>query len=207
MEEERPSEMADSSEETQSNRPSGMLIAGIGVVALLIIAGLVMLGQQFGLGGGDATTADSSPTSAPTETETIAVSNPSIPGEVDVTVNDADATIMVSSLSEADAAADIGAFPANATVRGSVFKIESDVSAPRGKIAINVPSGTAVEMVDLYGWNGSSWQFVPSQIDVETRQIVSAEHNLYEAFALAEPGDAETVAVAAELLMLQALSE
>jgi hypothetical protein len=207
MEEERPSDMADSSEETQSNRPSGMLIAGIVVVALLIIAGLVMLGQQFGLGGGDTTTADSSPTSAPTETETVAVSNPSIPGEVDVTVNDANAVIMVSSLSEADAAANIGAFPANTTVRGNVFKVESNASAPQGRVAINVPSGTAVEMVDLYGWDGNSWRFIPSQIDVETRQIVSSEHNLYEAFALVEPGDAETVAVAAELLPLQALSD
>ena len=32
---------------------------------------------------------------------------------------------------------------------------------------------------DLYGWDGTSWRFVPSQIDVETRQIVSPEHDLY----------------------------
>lgn len=210
MEEERPSEEANSEIEEQSstgNRPSGLLIAGIVVVALLIIAGLVMLGQQLGLGSGNETVADNTPTSAPAETETAVVSSPSIPGEVDVIVNDANAVISVISLSEADAASDIGEFPASATVRGNVFKVDKNNADLQGKVAVNVPSGTAVEMVDLYGWDGSRWQFIPSQIDVETRQIVSSEHNLYDAFALIEPGEPEAMAVAAELLPLQTLSE
>jgi Bacterial SH3 domain len=213
MEEEQPSVETPSEIEEQSptgSRPSGMLIAGIVVVALLIIAGLflppISLGQRLGLGGDDATTTETSPTAAPTETETAVASNPSIPGVVDVIVNDS-GVVNVTSLSEAEAAADIGAFPANAIVRGSVFKVENDGSALQGKIAINVPSGTAVEMVDLYGWDGSNWQFVPSQIDVETRQIVSLEQDLYDAFTLIEPGAPETVAVAAELLPLQTLAE
>lgn len=220
MEEERPSvdttsEIEEQEMEEQTvtgNRPSGMLIGGIVVVVLLIIAGLflppISLGERLGLGGGaEETTTESSPTASPTEAETVVASNPSIPGEVDVIVSDTSAAVNVTSLSSADAASSIGAFPANATVRGNVFKVEHDATALSGKVAINVPAATAVEMVDLYGWDGSSWRFIPSHIDVETRQIVSPEHNLYQAFTLIEPGAAETMAVGAELLPQQALPE
>lgn len=220
MEEERPSTDTTSEIEEQefeeqtptSSGPSGMLIGGVVVVVLLIIAGLflppISLGQRLGLGGSDdETTTESSPTASPTEAETVVASNPSIPGEVDVIVSDTSAVVNVTSFSEAEAASSIGAFPAMATVRGNVFKVEHDATVLSGKVAINVPAGTAVEMVDLYGWDGANWHFIPSQIDVETRQIVSPEHNLYQAFALVEPGAAETVAVGAELLPLQALPD
>lgn len=214
MEEERPSEESTSEIEEQTptgNRPSGLLIAGVVVVALLIIAGLflppISLGERLGLGGNEDTATDSSPTASPTEAETVVASNPTIPGEVDVIVNDTSAVVNVSSLSEADTVASIGAFPANTTVRGNVFKVDHDATALQGKVAINVPAGTAVEMADLYGWDGASWRFIPSQIDVETRQIVSPDHNLYQAFALVEPGPPEMVAVGAELLPLQTLPE
>ncbi|MCA9942144.1 MAG: SH3 domain-containing protein [Anaerolineales bacterium] len=216
MEEERPSEDTTSEIEEQTSaetRPSGMLIAGIVVVVLLIIAGLflppISLGERLGLGGGEDTaeTSSDSPTASPTEVETAVASNPSIPGEVDVIVSDTSAVVSVTSLSAAEAASSIGAFPANATVRGNVFKVEHDATALSGKVAINVPAGTAVEMADLYGWDGSSWRFISSQIDVETRQIVSPEHNLYQAFALVEPGEAEILTVGAELLPLQELPD
>lgn len=210
MEEERPSEDTTSAREGQSTRPSGLLIGGVVVVVLLIIAALflppISLGQR--LSGGDSdTTAENTPTASPTETETTVASNPSIPGEVDVLVSDSSAVLNVTSLSEADAASSLGAFPANATVRGNVYKVDHDSAALQGKVAINVPSGTIIEMTDLYGWDGSRWHFIPSQIDVETRQIVSPEHDLYQAFALLEPGEPETVAVAADLLPEQSLPE
>ncbi len=210
MEEERPSQDTTSESEAQTSRPSGMLIAGIVVVVLLIIAGLflppISLGQRLA-GGGEATSPANTPTASPTETETAVASNPSIPGEVDVIVSDSSAVVNVSSFTPDEAATSIGSFPANAIVRGNVFKVEHDASALQGKVAINVPAGTAVEMTDLYGWNGTLWRFIPSQIDVETRQIVSPEHNLHQAFALVESGAAETVAVAAELLPQEALPE
>jgi hypothetical protein len=210
MEEERPSQDTPSESEAPTTRPSGMLIAGIVVVVLLIIAGLflppISLGQRLA-GGDEATSAANTPTASPAETETTIASTPSIPGEVDVIVSDSSAVVNVSSLTSDEAATNIGQFPANATVRGNVFKVEHDASALQGKVAINVPAGTAVEMTDLYGWDGTAWRFIPSQIDVETRQIVSPEHNLYQAFALVEPGAVETVAVAAELLPQEDLPE
>lgn len=210
MEEERPSEDT-TSETEQQNKRSGLLVGGVVLVVILVIAALFLppfsLGERLGLGGGEATTTESDPTAAPTEAETVVASNPSIAGEVDVIVSDTSAVVNVSSLSEGEAVAALGAFPANSTVRGNVYKVDYDANALSGRVAINVPAGTAVEMVDLYGWNGSSWGFIPSQIDVETRQIVSPEHNLYQAFALVEPGAPETVAVSAELLPTQALPE
>lgn len=202
MEEERPSEDTTSEVEGTNKRATGLIIAGIVVVVLLIAAGLYLLSR-----GNSDNTADTSPTAAPTETETVAASNPSIPGQVDVIVSDTSAVLNVSSLSEAEAVGSLGAFPASATVRGNVFKVEHNASALQGKVAINVPAGTAVEMVDLYGWDGGSWRFIPSQIDVETRQIVSPEHNLYQAFALLEPGAPASLAIGAELLPLQTLPE
>ena len=212
MEEERPSEDTTSEIEEQTpagNRPSGLLIAGVVVVVILIIAGLslppISLWERIGLGSNEETAADTSPTASPTEAETVVASNPSIPGEVDVIVSDTSAVVNVQSLSDANAAAEIGTFPTNSEVRGNVFKVDHDASVLQGKVAINVPAGTAVEMVDLYGWDGTNWRFIPSQIDVETRQIVSPDHNLYQAFALVEPGEPETLAVGAELLSQQTL--
>ncbi|WP_420628897.1 SH3 domain-containing protein [Candidatus Leptofilum sp.] len=209
MEEERPSE--DTPSEMEQPARSGLLIGGIVLVVILIIAGLflppISLGERLGFGGDEEATAESSPTASPTEAETAVASNPSIAGEVDVIVSDTTAVVNVSSLSASDAATELGAFPANSTVRGSVYKVEHDANTLSGKVAINVPAGTAVEMVDLYGWDGESWRFVPSQIDLETRQIVSPDHNLYQAFTLVESGEAETVAVGAELLPLQTLSD
>ncbi len=216
MEEERPSADTTSEIEEQElegqqqtgSRPVGFVIGGVAVIVLLVIAALFLppfsLGERLG-GGNEETAAENSPTASPTEAETVVASNPSIPGEVDVIVSDTSAVVNVTSLSEADAASTVGAFPANATVRGNIFKVEHDGPTLSGKVAINVPAGTAVEMVDLYGWDGSSWRFIPSQIDVETRQIVSPEHNLYQAFALVEPGTAEVLAVGAELLPQQTL--
>ncbi|MCA9898785.1 MAG: SH3 domain-containing protein [Ardenticatenaceae bacterium] len=210
MEEERPSEDSTSETEQQSSR-QGLLVGGVLLVVLLVIAAMFLppfsLGERLGLGGGDETATQESPTAAPTEAETAVASNPSILGEVDVIVSDTSAVVNVSSLNESEAAAAFGTFPANSTVRGNVYKVEHNATTLSGKVAINVPAGTAVEMVDLYGWNGGSWAFIPSQIDVETRQIVSPEHNLYQAFALIEPGEPETVAVGAELLPLQVLAD
>ncbi|GJM40851.1 MAG: hypothetical protein DHS20C20_11330 [Ardenticatenaceae bacterium] len=209
MEEERPSE--DTTSENKQPARSGLLIGGIALVVILIIAGLflppISLGERLGFGGEEDATAESSPTTAPTEAETVAASNPSIAGEVDVLVNDTTAVVNVSSLNESDAAAELGAFPASSAVRGNVYKVDTDTADLSGKVAINVPAGTAVEMVDLYGSDGSSWTFIPSQLDLETRQIVSPEHTLFQGFALLEPAAPEMVAVGAELLPLQSLSE
>lgn len=208
MEEERPSEDTPSEMEEQTKRASGLLIGGVALVVLLIIAALflppISLAERLS-GGNDNTTAANTPTASPTETETTVASNPSIPGEVDVLVSDSSAVVSVTSLSEADAASSLGALPANATLRGNIYKVDHDGTALQGKVAINVPAGTAVEMADLYGSDGTTWHFIPSQIDVETRQIVSPEHNLYQAFALLEPGSPDSVAVAAELLPSETL--
>ncbi|MCB8948499.1 MAG: SH3 domain-containing protein [Ardenticatenaceae bacterium] len=210
MEEERPSEDTTSEEMEQPVR-SGLLIGGIALIVILVIAALFLppfsLGERLRSGGEEDVAAADSPTASPTETETVVASNPSIAGEVDVIASDTSAAVNVSSLSEGEAAAELGAFPANSTVRGNVYKVEHATTPLMGKVAINVPAGTAVEMVDLYGWDGGSWRFIPSQIDVETRQIVSPEHDLYQAFALIEPGNPDTVAVGADLLPLQALPD
>ena len=128
-------------------------------MVLLIIAGLflppISLGERLSGGSGDNTAANT-PTASPTETETTVASNPSIPGEIDVLVSDSSAVVNVTSLGEADAASSLGVLPANATVRGSVYKVEHDGAALQGKVAINVPAGTIVEMTDLYGWDGTS---------------------------------------------------
>lgn len=209
MEEERPSEDTTSEMEEQPKRASGFLIGGVVVVVLLIIAALflppISLGERLS-GGNSDTTAANTPAASPTETETMVASNPSIPGEVDVLVSDSSAVVNVTSLGEAEAAS-LGALPANATLRGNIYKVEHDGAALQGKVAINVPAGTAVEMADLYGSDGTAWHFIPSQIDVETRQIVSPEHDLYQAFALLEPGSPDSVAVAAELLPTETLPE
>ena len=79
----------------------------------------------------------------------------------------------------ADDAAALAAIPANGEPQGSLYAIEYEGSAPVGSAALAIPADAGnLETLDLYGWDGSAWRFIPSQIDTATQQIISqAGHN------------------------------
>ncbi len=202
MDDERSSNQEDKTE-AGGGRPSGLLIGGFFLVVALIIAGLflppISLGKRLGFGGEDEVeTAVSTPTESPAEAQT------DIPGEFALSTTDQNAS--VERIAAADlAAAGIDPLPGTSALQGNVYTIAAD-STLNGQVAVNVPTGTDANMLDLYGWDGSQWQFVASHIDTASQQIVSGEHDLYDAFALGQPNSSTAMSVATDLLPEQNLA-
>ena len=218
MDEERPSSDADTmvtppqdeattDENGGAKRPSGLLIGGFVIVLALVIAGLflppISLGQRLGLGGGDeGETAVDSPTETPELGQT------EIPGEISLSVADQAANVGVSSVAMADiASANVGTLPANVNWQENVYTVAHDQTALGGQVALSARGGVSAKQLDLYGWNGGEWQFVPSLVDSANQQVVSYEHNLYSAYALGQRNSSAPMSVGAELLPAQALPE
>jgi hypothetical protein len=85
--------------------------------------------------------------------------------------------------------------PANISLVGDVHVVETEESAVIPQIAIDIPADTDATLLDLYGWDGTAWVFVPSEYDPTTQQRHAANHSLFQAVALgqAEPPDSMTV--------------
>jgi hypothetical protein len=81
------------------------------------------------------------------------------------------------------------------SLASDVYAIDAGDTAVTGQIAINTPANADVALLDLYGWDGTSWVFVPSEYDPTTQQRRSANHALFQAVALgqADPPDNMTV--------------
>lgn len=183
-------------EDTNTGRnSSALIIVGALVVVGLIITGLflppISLGQRLGLGAnGD------------NEAVETAVSNQStIPGAISLSTDSAS----VSALDSVTGAAALAALPANGAVQGDVYTINYEGDAPNGTAALDVPADAgSLQTLDLYGWDGAAWRFIPSQIDSAAQQIVANEGPLPQAIAMIQTG-AGTPFIGAELLPTQAL--
>jgi hypothetical protein len=171
-------------EGSSPKKPSGLLIGGGILVALLIIAGLflppISLGER--LGGGQAETAVT-PTTEPATADT---GNLSIPGEITLILSQGAANVSVSgvSLDEFLQAQANAAMPDYASVQGNIYTVSYEGEAPEGQANLGIPAGAPAESMDLYGWDGSQWRFIPSQVDNGNRQIVSDSGRLPQAYAL-----------------------
>jgi spore germination protein YaaH len=133
-------------------------------------------------------------TAVPTAAATIEVKSfPEIEGKIAITSPD---PVNVTMIAAADlAAANIEPLPASVSLASDVYAIDAGDTAVTGHIAINTPANADVTLLDLYGWNGTSWTFIPSEYDPATQQRHTAGHILFQAVALgqAEPPNQMTV--------------
>lgn len=223
MEEERPSEKAytpitppedeptateaeivkQPAESESSRNLTGMIAVGFLIVIALIIVGLflppISLGERLGLTGGDETaaeTVDEGPMSSEgggSTTATVAEDGPS---------NLSFAQFSDSS-EWSDAAA---AIPADWTTMSDVYFNRSAQGASGAQIAVALSADSAAaETLDLYGWNGEAWQFVPSLVDASGRALVTRETTAAQALVAMQVGDHADPLVGAELLPTQSL--
>jgi hypothetical protein len=156
------------------------------VVILLFMAGC----QEKQLNDEIVVTETAVPTAA-TTLETNAI--PEIEDKIVVTSPD---PVQVTAIAAADlAAANIEPLPANVSLASDVYAVDSGGTAVTGQIAINTPANADVTLLDLYGWDGTSWVFIPSEYDPTTQQRHSANQTLFQAVALgqADPPDNMTV--------------
>lgn len=193
-------------------RPSNFIVAGFVVGFVLFIVGLflppVSLGQRLGLGSsGEQAISTAQPTSE---------NNLSIAGKIALSVSDTEtAGVSVSSVirsdflnSDADEewAQAAAAVSSNRTLESDVYLINYEDPAPVGQAALalsSAPDGT--QTLDLMGWNGEAWTFVPSRIDSGNQQVVSLEGPLPRALAFMQTAAPDPLSVGAVLLPTQEL--
>lgn len=184
-----------------SKRPSGLIIGGIVVVAILIIIGLflppISLGERLGFGGGDEETMTETTTDGEEATASEADAGEgslSVPGEITLNVSNGAGNVSLgaTSIEEFIQANANAAMPEGTAVQGNVYTVSYEGSAPSGQAEVNIPAGAAPETLDLYGWNGESWEFIPSQVDMAEQQIESAQGAAVPlAYALVVLGEAD----------------
>lgn len=190
---------AGSDEAASSGNVSGAMIVGVVLVVSLLIAGLflppVSLAQRLGLGSD----ADARAIGAEVSEEELAVRLPE--GAAGVRVGKIAASEVATDEATETLAA---ALPDTAELRSDVYMLEYDGDAPVGAIAIGVPEGGTAQTLDLFGWDGSSWRFIPLRSSSAT-QWESADVPLPQAVALVETSSTQDLAIGAELLPDQEL--
>ncbi len=178
-------------ENSPENGKKSNLLLGLGaiVVIALIIVGLMLppisLPERLGLTGGETeevTAVSAQPTATPTEE--IIETAPVMPDGVTVASATAVSVQRVSSDEFFRDHATAAATPPGLTLTGDVYTLAYEGEAT-GQIAFPLPANAGDEKtLDLYGWDGSQWQFMASQIETAARQVASHEAALPQALAL-----------------------
>ena len=186
--------------ETEAPRSGSKTIYIVGaiIVLALILAGISLppISIWERLGGGENSVAGQQVLATP---ETEAANTLAIPGEIALTLSRGEAN--VTSVAQAEFAGTT-ALPANVTLRSNVYTIAGSAS---GRAAVTIPANANIQHTDLYGWDGSAWSFMPSEVDLANQQVVSTDGPLPQAVALVETGMPETLAVAADVRPTQEL--
>ncbi len=166
-----------------SSQPNRLAIIGVLVAVILVVAGLFLppfsLAQRLGLAGQDGTATQVAPTPE----------NAVAPGEVVLTDVTPEGGVTLSRLELADFQvqpqwADIAQqLPAGATVASPIYLLSYSDTPPTGALTVAAPvSDRPAHTLDLYGWDGSAWRFIPSQTD--GAQFTTASVPLPQAVAL-----------------------
>lgn len=214
----------DQNDTNNEGRTRAIIIGGFVIVAVLILIGLflppISLGERLGFGASEAaetstevtaatddtetSATDDTETSATDDTETteaaeetdFAAESVALPAGVALALSDGSADITTVSQSDFLAENDAGLPSEQMAITGDVYTVSPSGSSAQGQVALPVPVDVEdLTALDLYGWDGSSWSFLPSQIDEHSGQVVSADGTLPRAFALMEIAAPDEVAV------------
>lgn len=118
---------------------------------------------------------------------------PEIEGQIAIT---SDAAVGVTAVAADDlAAVGIEPLPDNITLVSDVFVVDGAETAVTGQIALNTPEDAEANLLDVYGWDGTSWHFIASRYDAATQQRHTAEHGLFTAVALAQANAPDPITV------------
>ena len=190
---------------TPENGKKSNLLLGLGVIVViaLIIVGLLLppisLPERLGLTGGteeEATAVPAQPTPTEETQEEIVETAPVMPEGVTVASATAVSVQRVSSDEFFSSQATAAATPPGLTLTGDIYTLDYEGEAS-GQIAFPLPADAGDEKtLDLYGWDGSQWQFMASQVDTAGRQVASHEASLPQALALMQAAPPELPAAA-----------
>jgi hypothetical protein len=168
-EEESPTEtepLEQSENSNTSRRPPALLLIGFLLVIGLIIVGLflppISLGERLGFGGdSDEATAVAGDPSDESESVLSSTDEPRTDGAL------SPLSLAEFTSSEAWAAA-AAAIPEHLTPVGTVYLVPDD--SEQSILEIPAEAGNQ-DLIDLFGWDGERWVFVPSTVDASAQQI------------------------------------
>ena len=189
----------DEQAETSSSGSRRMYIVGALVILALIIAGIFLSRPGGDDGEADAEGTQALATAETAESAETDSSVSSIPGEVALNMSGGTATVASMPSSEF---VGTSALPTGASPRSNVYEIDG---AGNGRVAVTIPANTNLQYADLYAWDGTTWTFLPSEVDVANQQIVSVDAVLPQAVMLVETERPEALVIAAEVRPTQEL--
>lgn len=182
---------------------TGLLAAGGIFICLLLLAGLflppISLADRLGLTGGGE---ESIPDVAQMEETDFAASDVTAGA---ITVSADGQQVSVSQVSRDDFLAGSGeastetmltAMPEGAVPASDVYLLQYEEPTPAGVISMASPEGDSRNL-DLYGWDGSRWGFIPSSL--VDGQIVSTRVPLPQAVTIVTVEPSDPLAVATDL--------
>jgi hypothetical protein len=203
-------EVRDTSQAAKKGSYTWLIVAGIGLVVILIVVGLflppISIGERLGLTGEETDLVTDDTGSDETETSI---------SEGSMTVSSSDEEIKIDQISSDEFLAGeagnkwedaLAALPNDRLVASDFFELEYDDS-PVGVAQIDVPEEAQPQQtLDLFGWNGESWVFVPTNyVDDQGDQLVSNEGVLPLALVLLQSSPPAEIEIGAEILPTQIL--
>ncbi len=207
--------VSDTSPSTTSGRsgpPTGLVIGGIVVVAVLVILGFVLLGQ--GLGSSD----DGNPLVGSALEQNDNDNQESVlalPGEIELSLENETSTVNVAKVLKGDfnnaqadqsLAAAAESIPDRLTLASDVYTIAYEGEAPVGQADLSVPAAAQpYQTLDLYGWTGDNWRFIASSVDSDGGLLTSIKGALPKALALMQTSAIEEPSIGGDLLPSQSI--
>lgn len=181
-------------------------LVGVAIVGTLFIISLIIVGVILILGNRDGSN-QAENGGQPAATASAEDGSLVIPGEISLTGSDG--SVALSSLDGAAFAVDedwasaAGALPAGSQIQGKVYLLSSEGSAS-GTIKVMAPAGSDPTTLDLYGWNGQSWAFMPTTHN-DNGELVAAPAGFPQALTLLQLSATPNKAIGSEVLPTQTL--
>ncbi len=194
----------------KTSKPTGLIIAGVIVVVLLVIVGLflppISLGARLGLAG-DAeepgeVALETGDELAASDAITLSLSSSASGVQVETLTQDA----FLSGNAGDGWSTAAAAIAPRLTLVSDVYAIKYEENAPVGSAEITIPErALPLETLDLYGWDGQSWNFISSQANDSKSSLISAEGPIPQALALMQTTKPAEPEIGAEVLPAQEL--
>jgi spore germination protein YaaH len=207
------SETKDTTNESESGSRSSkqkwLIVGGIAIVGVFLVAGLLLppisLGERLG-SSDESETAPSADEveSASVNSDEISVAPTSGGEDVDVSTFSMEAFSGGEAGEEWVAAA--ASIPQSLVLSSNVYVIGLNEDTAQGTVEIDIPaSAQPYQTLDLYGWDGSQWNFIPSQVLDDGQRLSSAGVPLPQVIALMQTLELSEPEIAAEVLPSQSL--
>ena len=174
-------------EPTVQRRQQVFLVSGIVVIFLLIIGCREQPPDEDRVVDEATVVAVATAVPIPTETAPEATAVPESNTEISTNPQDPANDTAVAAVDFA--AASLEHWPASIALVGDVQVVNVEETAVTHSTALDIPADADATLLDLYGWDGTSWVFVPSTYEATTQQRQASNAADFQAFALgqAEP--------------------